>query len=210
MIGTAAAATLVGLVALGPAATGRWATVASPRNLETWGPAPQSLSLASLPFRLFASARYRSPDIPVAWWVAPAVVGMVILCVLAAARTRAAVTGDLMWATVPWMVLASPIAWPHYLVVVIPVGILFVVRPTGLSTPKRVAALISVALLGIGSSFSSWIVPFNYGYIALGSTVLIGALVCFAVLDAPPASAVVQGHEPNRDDNGGNAAESGS
>jgi glycosyl transferase family 87 len=183
MLGTAAAATAVGIVALGPAATVRFVTVASGRNVEAWGAAPHGISLVTLPFRAFASGRWLSPGAPVAAWIPLAGLLILALCVLGVTRTRASASGDMLWATVPWMVLASPIAWPHYLVTAIPLGILVLHRAGRLSRPARVIAFASIAVLGLGSPFSEWLPGLGYGAAALGSTVVIAAVGCLAVLE---------------------------
>jgi alpha-1,2-mannosyltransferase len=191
MVGTAAAATAAGAVALGPAATVRFATVASARNVDAWGAAPNGISLVTLPFRLAASGRWLHPGAPVAGWISFAGLVILGLCFLGAARTPASASGDLMWATVPWMILGSPIAWPHYLVTAIPLGILVLARSGRFRPPARAAAALAVGVLVAASPFGEWLPHLSYGAAMAASSVVIVALGSLAALDfssstAPP------------------------
>jgi hypothetical protein len=129
----------IGVVAVGGASALEFATIAAPDNFERFRAYPGNLSLASLPFRLF--------DIgpPAATLVALAVCG---LCALLALRTPARFSGDPFWAAVPWMVLASPIAWGHYMVMALPVLLIGLSRRRQLDCPPWVWAGAMLVVLG--------------------------------------------------------------
>jgi hypothetical protein len=69
---------------------------------------------------------------------------------MAMLTTPARASGDVLWATVPWMLLASPLAWADYLILVLPCVILMVRRSPASRLP--VVVLFSVLVL-IGRPF---------------------------------------------------------
>ena len=147
-IGSAVALTAIGALALGPgrivdyvrAGTGGegfgyWD--ASPANIGWWGMA----------------TRWLSPN----GWVPHADLGAlglglalagVVTALWLAARPHAGLSGDGFWSTAPLMLLAWPIVWDHYLVLVLPWIVIAARRVPELDRTTTLAfALVSIPLV---------------------------------------------------------------
>ncbi len=188
MIGTTAVLSAAAAFAIGIGSSWDFATEAVRDNYRNWSAAPHSVSLVSLPFRLFASGRWFDPNANVPGFV-PLLSGVALaVCVVAAIKTSGRLSGDRFWATVPWMILASPIAWPHYLVMLIPFGVLISVRTTLWRPLKRIPLLAAFAVLALGVTFVIWssdLLGFSLGYRnqVAAMTVLLLALLGVGLAD---------------------------
>jgi alpha-1,2-mannosyltransferase len=120
MLGTAVALTGLGTLVVGFDDTWRFVTEVSRSNLGLWAPNPDNISLAALPIRQFAPEDPATGLTVVTSPVMFAVVATMLLLAFAAWRTPARQTGDAYWAAIPWMVAASPLAWEHYAIALIP------------------------------------------------------------------------------------------
>lgn len=190
-IGGTAAVSLIGFGALGLDAGTSWLTEAQPGNFQIWGAAPHSISLFAFPFRLLASSRWLTPGVHVSSLVG--LLGLLIFagCAIAAWKSSAMVSGNPFWSATPWMILASPISWSHYLVIVIPLGILML-RNAQTEKRRRVAIMVSFVVIAMGTSLmdnAAAILGFSlmrYGNVVAGMTVTMVALIAAARLDARP------------------------
>lgn len=188
-MGSATAFTLVGVAALGMEAAIKFVTVASPVNYEIWGAAPFSISLVALPFRLFASGRWLNPGFDVSMMVMLLGVAAFVGCAVAAWRTSARVTGDLFWAATPWMILASPLAWTHYLVILLPLGALAWSRRHELSRAGWLAVVVPLVVIASGDSLVQALSKLTgaslmqYGTVVMFTTLIVAAVAIVGVND---------------------------
>lgn len=189
MVASAIGVTLLSVAALGVDAARTFLEVATPGNVEIWGAAPNSISLVTLPFRLFASNRWLDPSVAVPTHVGWIGVVAVVACLLAAWHNSAAVSKDPFWAVVPWMILATPIAWPHYLVVALPLGLLMLLRSGSASRQLQAACAIGFLLFAVGPSYLDWLSGVggfslkDYGNVVAGTTILMAGLVVMGIAD---------------------------
>lgn len=116
----AVAVTAAGALAIGADATGRYLSEAAPENLRFWRETPENISLVAVPFRWLTASRWRPDAVELPWLALALAVAAAALCIDALSRTRARASGDWFWSAAPWMILASPLAWDHYLVLAYP------------------------------------------------------------------------------------------
>lgn len=189
MLASAIGFTIVGVAGLGIEATRTFLTVATPANVEIWGAAPHSISLVTLPFRLFATDRWLDPTVAVPSWIGWIGVMAVALGVLAAWHTSATVSRDRVWAVVPWMLLATPVAWAHYLVIVLPLAILVVLRWRVAEQPLRSFLGVGCVLFALGPAYLEWLSSvggfslLRYGNVVAGTLILSLGLLIIGIAD---------------------------
>jgi glycosyl transferase family 87 len=120
---------VTGLI-LGTHATIRFITSAAPGNFRYWRAAGHNLSLIGIPFRWLTQSHWfpHSADLPALAGILAVVAFMA--CVVAASTTPARASGDVFWAAVPWAILASPLAWADYLILLLPLLALQFARAT--------------------------------------------------------------------------------
>jgi Glycosyltransferase family 87 len=125
----------------------RVVTQVIPTNSRYWLAAPHNLSLVAIPFRWLTVTRWNEGpmDAPlVAFLIA---LGLGLLCVSAAARTRAGLSQDMYWAAIPWMLLATPLCWYQYTVLVLPLIYLVLNPHLSRSQLPPWFAVIAIALI---------------------------------------------------------------
>ncbi len=123
-LATAAAATLVGAIGVGPGATLDWLRLLSN---DTLNPFWDNSSLPSAAARLFTDNEIARPIVTLPWMVPVAYLLGIAAIVLTAARARHGPEAGL-WALVAASLLASPIAWHNYLVLLGPGVLLLLAR----------------------------------------------------------------------------------
>jgi len=147
-IGSAVTLSLIGLLALGPGRAihsihaaggsqefGYWD--ASPANVGWWGMATRWITRNGW-----------VPHANVAALGFVLAVGGVVLFLVLALRPRAELSRDVFWSTAPLMLLAWPIVWDHYLVLVLPWVVLGARRIPELGRSEVIAfGLVSLPLL---------------------------------------------------------------
>lgn len=148
--GSALAFTVVGVGLAGGTSLGDFLRTAGGDNVSFWRSAPMNSSLSALPYRWLTENPwgYGIANLPALAAVAGALLTLAAL--VAAWRSPARGTSDLFWATVPWMLLASPLFWEHYLVLAIPAAALALrtrLRSSGIATKL---AMIAGALVLLG------------------------------------------------------------
>ena len=121
---SASAATLVGAIVAGPGATLEWLRLLSD---ETLNPFWDNASLSSAAARLFTENEFARPIATLPWMVPVAYVLGIGAIAFAAARVRHD-PGVALWALVAASLLASPIAWHNYLVLLGPGILLLLAR----------------------------------------------------------------------------------
>jgi len=126
-LASAAAATLVGAVVVGPGATLDWLRLLSD---DTVNPFWDNASLSSAAARLFTDNESARPIATLPWMVPVAYVLGIGAVVLTAMRVRHGPEVAL-WALVAASLLASPIAWHNYLVLLGPGVLLLLARGWG-------------------------------------------------------------------------------
>jgi hypothetical protein len=117
---TAAAAFALSGFALGTHSTVELLTRAMPANARYWLADPHNLSILAIPIRWLTHSAWYPHGITAPLWAHMLAGALAIVCVVAAARTPARMSQDLMWAAVPWMLLISPLFWYQYIVLVLP------------------------------------------------------------------------------------------
>lgn len=131
MAGTTAFLSVAGVLLLGLHSTRIFLETASPANTKYWIAQPGNVSLVGLPFRWLTHNRWMAAGISE---TAIAVVVAVVIfasCCIAMYRTPARVSGDVFWAAIPWLLLATPLSWFHYAVMLLPLVILLERRTRG-------------------------------------------------------------------------------
>jgi len=120
----AGAATLVGAVVAGPGATLDWLRLLSN---DTVNPFWDNASLSSAAARLFTENEFARPIAILPWMVPIAyVLGVGVIVIAAASARQGPEVG--LWALVAASLLASPIAWHNYLVLLGPGILLLLAR----------------------------------------------------------------------------------
>ena len=189
MLASAIGFTLAGVAAVGVDATRTFLKIAMPENVEIWGAAPHSISLVTLPFRLFAADRWLNPSVAVAPWVGWLGVLAVVACALAVWHTSTAVSRDPFWGAVPWIILGTPVAWAHYLVIVLPLAILVVLRWRRVTQPLKAFLALGCVLFALGPAYLDWLSTVggfslqDYGNVVAGTTILMAGLAVIGIAD---------------------------
>ena len=119
-----AAATLAGSVALGSDATLRYAQVVLEERIDGYW---DNASLASAAMRTFTETRFAEPLAVLPWLVPAAYVLGVALIILTAVKIRDGSEAGL-WALAAASLLASPVAWNNYLLLLVPGALLLLAR----------------------------------------------------------------------------------
>ena len=120
----ASAGTLVGAVVVGPGATIDWLRLLSD---DTLNPFWDNASLSSAAARIFMENEFARPIALLSWMVPAAYVLGIGVIVFTAARARRG-PEEALWALVAASLLASPISWHNYLVLLGPGVLLLLAR----------------------------------------------------------------------------------
>jgi hypothetical protein len=154
-LGTTAVITIVAGLALGLSTTLHFLTEAAPANTRYWLTDPHNLALVAVPFRWLTRSNWNIGIMDAPLLADAIAVGLVIVCLLAALLTPARQSRDLLWATTPWMLLAAPLFWYQYTVILLPL-IYLIVRNHFIrrSVPPWTVAL-SIVLMLIWTTDSS-------------------------------------------------------
>jgi glycosyl transferase family 87 len=184
-LSSAAALTLGSAAVLGWASLRHFIVDASPSNFRFWRAAPVSISLVGFPFRWLSSNHWNTGAtvlVPLAWALAACIV---LGCVVGAARTRARLSRDLVWAATPWMILATPLAWESYLALTVPFCVLVVVesRRRGALPPPVMMVSIAILLIGVPPGLPSSSQGIGLAAQLLGYALPTWALVVAGVSD---------------------------
>ncbi len=143
---TAGLVSVVSILVMGLEETKTFLQIAGPDNYEFYGSAPFNVSLFAVPIRWLTAGDWRSGlDVPVLAWTLAAVI--MAGAFLVALRTPARISGDVFWAAVPVMLLATPLAWDFSLVLCVPV--LFVVLRQFVDTSSLPSIPLLIVLLAI-------------------------------------------------------------
>jgi alpha-1,2-mannosyltransferase len=124
MLASGAAATLLGFAMLGPDATFDWLRVLEGASLSAFW---DNASIPAAAARLFTDNEFAEPVARLPWMVSVAYALGIALVFFTAWRVRHNPEGGL-WAMVAAALLASPIAWHNYLVLLAPGVLLFFAR----------------------------------------------------------------------------------
>lgn len=138
-LASGAAATLVGVIVLGLGATFDWVDIVLRESLSTYW---DNASLPAAAARLFTENRFAMPLADAPWMVSVAYSLGILAVFVTAARVREDADAGL-WALVAAALLASPIAWHNYLVLLGP-GIVVL-----LARGKVGVALVLISLQAI-------------------------------------------------------------
>jgi alpha-1,2-mannosyltransferase len=139
MLASAAAAMLVGIIMVGPRATLDWLKLLASAPLDGYW---DNASLPGSAVRLFSENQYAEPIATLPWVIPAAYVLGIGIVILTAVKVRCDPEMGL-WALVAASLLASPIAWNNYLVLLGPGVLLLLAR--GRAAP----ALLLLALQSI-------------------------------------------------------------
>jgi alpha-1,2-mannosyltransferase len=185
---TTLAATLVGAALVGPAQTLRYVRVAlggyPAHDLD-------NASLLTTGIRLVTPGREVPPlvDAPGLGWLA----GVLVVALLAVTVARAGRHELGLWALVAASLLASPLAWRGYLVVLYP-GVIVLLA----TARTRLLGVFVIALLLVPHTLPSlWSDPLSTGYVTatlLGPLVLLATWAAFTGAASPPGAG--SGEEP--------------
>jgi hypothetical protein len=120
------------------------------QNSAYWRAAPINITLLGLPFRWLTHSNWHTGVVSSPLLALVVATACVAGCVVAAVRTSASHTHDRLWAAAPWMILASPLAWDWYLVLVLPAVALIVTHAVRTRVLPGSLALVAIALVAIG------------------------------------------------------------
>ena len=140
MLITTVVLSLFGVIAIGVHSTGLFVGTASTNNTKFWISQPANLSLVGLPFRWLTKNHWMAASVSLPWIALGLGIVLMLLCLTAMYRTPARVSGDVFWASTPWILLATPLSWFHYAVILLPLLIL-------LERGTRRAGLLRVLVL---------------------------------------------------------------
>lgn len=177
-----AAATLVGSLVLGPYTTIRYAEVVLEERIDGFW---DNASLASAATRTFTDTRFAEPLAILPWSMIAAYVLGVALIVLTAVKIRGGSEAGL-WALVAASLLASPIAWNNYLLLLAPGVLLLLAR-----------GRVALAFLLLALQF----IPQQYPSLWTDSETVLATLALslyMYVLVAHWVSFIIVGKEPKR------------
>lgn len=149
-LGSAVMVSLVGSLVLGWQSVERFVTRVGPENFEIWRSAPWNISLVGLPYRWLSESIWRPEAFDSSTAATMLAVGLALACVAAALCTGARISGDVFMAAVPWMILASPLAWGHYLVLSLPLVVVTLVRLGSREEKLSPVLLVVMALMIVG------------------------------------------------------------
>jgi hypothetical protein len=146
-MGAAAVLSLAGAIAIGWTDAVRFARDVSSGNLRFWLPSYESDSLTAVPIRWLTPNAWfhHGIDLPVLAAILAAVAAA--LCLTGVLRSPHRVSGDAYWGALPWIMLAGPATWDHYLSLGIPFAIVCGARVPSLATRWRIAAVAGLALM---------------------------------------------------------------
>jgi len=191
MLGSSLALTAASSLVLGVSSLSDFLTSITSGNVKLWVAGPLNLSLPALPVRWLAPELWRDASLPVPGTAAVIAGLLFIACVVGVSRARGGLTGDEFWGAVPWVLLAAPIAWPHYLVLLLPVGVLLICHRGDMTQAGKFLAGIAFAALMLGQTLVVWISDatgislssraIQYG----GVNILTAALLYLAVRELP-------------------------
>jgi hypothetical protein len=145
LLGTTALLLATSTLLIGPRAFIDFTNV-SRHNLEIWIGAHANVSIVSLPYRLIDSLLGVRLTLAIGVGIA-ALLGCGFLLLIY--RSRGAISNDSYWASLPWIAIVSPIAWDHYLLVLLPLVVLQVRSYQGFSEiPILLRLGIAMTILG--------------------------------------------------------------
>ena len=146
-------------------------------NEMYWRGAGHNISLISIPFRwLTPNPWFRHQTNLHAVATVLAIV-LALACLAAMFATPARMSQDVLWAAVPWMILATPLAWADYLIIAIPCVALMLVRNKA-NAGRFVLTLIISTLILIGRPYYI----FNVNPVSVATQVLGLALPMYGLL----------------------------
>jgi hypothetical protein len=202
LVATTAGVLVVSGFTLGMEHTVYWLTDVSPANTAFWLAAPQNASLASLPARWLTENPWRLSG--------PELVGLArVLSLLATAlclgllvRSKPRLSAEPILSALPLMLLATPLAWHVYGMLLIPLFMVIVSRTVGTHQPLRPWLYLSMAfvLFGVHGALTSSL-TLETPLLALGYSLPMIGIVGVAMgdrlgsplkrTDAPSTQAVV-------------------
>ena len=144
MVGTAAVLSAAGALAVGITASREFIKPATSANFAFWRAAPMNLSLPGVAYRWLTRSRWRPLGLNLPSVAAVLAFALIALCIVAMFKTPSRLSGR-YWATMPLLLLATPLVWDNYLVLIAPILIAGVI-----GSSNRVLVMISLAVLAIG------------------------------------------------------------
>ena len=144
--------TVASVALVGAKATVDFGIDVSPANNEYWRSAPFNISAPSVPYRWLTPSAWlpNASDLPI---LAAVLAGLLLIaCIVALIRNPARASGDVFWSAVPWMLLATPLAWDHTAILVYPLILLTILRLSTQTGQGSLLAMMAMAVVVIGTS----------------------------------------------------------
>jgi hypothetical protein len=149
---------------LGMSAVWAFVTRAAPQNLRNWVGAPHNLSLTAIPLRWLTIDPWRPGALDLRILAIPLVLGIFMMCAIAAWRSPARLSGDAFLAAIPWMLLATPLFWPHELTLALPLIAAIALRRGVQGITEHPWPLLAAAVILLGSPHGYINVPIAAWY----------------------------------------------
>ena len=149
-LATAGAVTVGAVLVFGLHTTVNFIEKVSPSNLRYWRAAPMNLSLIAIPFRWLTRSTWRPSALNspfLAWAIA---LGLFAACVFFLLRAAESSFDRAYWLVVPWMLLATPLVWESYLVLLLPLLGIMIVDSLGEGRIPRLHILIAMGVVAVG------------------------------------------------------------
>ena len=150
LVSVSIVASLAGVAAVGMHST-RLFLRGAPADTAFWRAHPANSSLWGVIYRWMVKSEWR-PRAP-SWSAAALALGLLAIaaCVLAASRTPSRTARDRFWEAVPWMLLATPLAWQSHELLVVPLAMICFDRARQEGGIPPFTMLVGLALV-IGST----------------------------------------------------------
>lgn len=187
-LGTFLVLSLAGVLVAGSGSAGAFRSSAT-ANFEFWRSAPMNMSLPGISFRWLTDSFWHDAPFDAPGPAAAVASILTLACAAAALTTPARRSEDIFWSAAPWMVLASPLAWDRFAILVLPLVAVVVARAARRGSLPGIGVLLATLPVALGTlpwletPYRDTSVPvllFGYGLTTYG-------IAAFALMDALPA-----------------------
>jgi hypothetical protein len=157
-------------------------------NETYWRGAGHNISLVSIPFRWLTPNPWFGHTANLHALATALLAVLALACLVAMSTTPARMSGDVLWAAVPWMILIAPLAWADYLILAIPCVALMLARNKGHFGRLSLTLIFSTMILIGRPYFIYSVYPVSVVKQALGLALPMYGLLGLGLLEWLPAT----------------------